>query len=87
LERSAVYTNILHDGMQEDKKKLIAAQQAKNAKADKTTKGRKRGRAYHKDDDTAQTKRLKSAKGEPIPAGSEEHLIFEQPVLVTGAPS
>lgn len=71
--------------MQEDKKKLLAAQQKKKAKTNKTQKGKKRGRAYHGDDEGTQTKRLKGEKGEPLPAGSEEHPAFEQPALVTGA--
>ncbi|KAF9448749.1 SNF2-family ATP dependent chromatin remodeling factor snf21 [Macrolepiota fuliginosa MF-IS2] len=87
LEKSAVYTGILHQRMEEDKKKLLAAQQAKKAKSDNTRKGKKRGRAHHEDHEDAQGKRLKGENGEPIPvdADADNHLVFEQPALVTGA--
>ncbi|KXN90773.1 Lymphoid-specific helicase [Leucoagaricus sp. SymC.cos] len=85
LEKSAVYTSILYERMEADKKKLLEAQQTKKAKSDKNKIGKKRGRMQHADDDDAHVKRLKSESGEPIPVDAEDHPVFEQPKLVTGA--
>lgn len=73
--------------MEEDRKKLLAAQQAKKAKVDNVRKGKKRGRVHHEDSQDAQAKRLKGENGESIPveADAEDHPVFEQPALVTGA--
>ncbi|XP_006456421.1 hypothetical protein AGABI2DRAFT_181051 [Agaricus bisporus var. bisporus H97] len=84
LEKSTVYTSILHQRMEEDKKKILASQQAK-VKIDATKTGKKRGRAQHGYDGDTQTKRLKGEQGEPVTVEGDEHLVFEQPALVTGA--
>lgn len=85
LEKSAVYTGILHERMEEDKKKLLAAQQAKKTKTENARTGKKRGRAQHRDDEDTQSKRLKGEHGESVPVDGEDHPVFEQPALVTGA--
>jgi ATP-dependent DNA helicase len=83
--------------MEADKKKLLDAQAAKKEKDTKTRAkpdtstsrtGKKRGRgAQQTVDQYFQPKRLKSETGQPIPvdADTEEHPVFEQPKLVTGA--
>lgn len=84
LEKSTVYTSILAERMEEDKKRFLAAQEAKKAKQDTSKTGKKRGRAQRADEDF-QTKRLKTESGEPVAVEAEEHPVFEQPALVTGA--
>jgi ATP-dependent DNA helicase len=71
--------------MEEDKKKMLDAQQAKKVKMDATKAGRKRGRAQDGYDGDTQGKRLKGESGEPVPVEGENQLVFEQPALVTGA--
>jgi len=82
LEKSAVYTGILAERMEKDKMKFLAAQEAKEA-GDQT--GKKRGRACHVNGSASPVKRFKAENGAPVIIDSEEHPLFEQPALVTGA--
>jgi len=68
--------------MEKDKMKFLAAQEAKEA-GDQT--GKKRGRACHVNGSASPVKRFKAENGAPVIIDSEEHPLFEQPALVTGA--
>lgn len=60
--------------------KFLAAQEAKEA-GDQT--GKRRGRRVN--DCASRVKRLKAENGAPVSMDPEEHPLFEQPALVTGA--
>lgn len=62
--------------------KFLAAQEAKEV-GDQT--GKKRGRARRVNGSVSTVKRLKAEDGAPVIMDTEEHPLFEQPALVTGA--
>lgn len=67
--------------MEEDRKRFLAAQEAKKDDG----KTGKRDHGHHVDGEASRAKRFKGENGEPVVARSEEHPLFEQPALVTGA--
>ncbi|KIJ97478.1 hypothetical protein K443DRAFT_681497 [Laccaria amethystina LaAM-08-1] len=83
LNKSAVYSSILKERMDEDKARQLAAHQAQRQQA-----GHKRGRGAAGGRDHG--KKKKGLDGEAIPVDAEGHgddepAVFSQPSLITGA--
>lgn len=91
LERSAVYSKILQQRMEEDKANQLETQ-SKVAHSKVTakkpfghTKGKKRLRVETDSEDEGKGKRTKGENGQPVCEEGVKPLVFEQPKLITGA--
>ncbi|KAF8881674.1 SNF2 family N-terminal domain-containing protein [Gymnopilus junonius] len=84
LQKSQVYSSILHERMEEEKTKQIALQ----AQRREEQAGKKRSRPVHS---SPRGKKKKGARGEAVPTHEEaevdnhEDQVFQQPALVNGA--
>lgn len=90
LEKSAVYSSILKERMDQDKANQLAAQSTARVKATtkkptRRAKGKKRLRVESDSEDEGTGKRKKGENGQPVHEQGDEPPVFEQPKLITGA--